>query len=49
MLEKMYRIAWSCNQTVSHGEFCLTREQAEAWIEYLAKSHPDMSHWIEEA
>lgn len=49
MLEEMYRIAWLCYQTVSNGEYCLTRKQAEAWIEHLDKSHPGISHWIEEA
>jgi len=45
----MYRICWSHALTSGHGEFCLTKEQAEAWIERLTKAHPDMNHWIEEA
>ena len=49
MLEKMCRIAWMCNQISGHGDYCLTRKQAEAWIERLTKAHPDMNHWIEEA
>jgi hypothetical protein len=48
MLEKMFRIAWSSQLTSGHGEYCLTKNMANAWILYLKESHPDICHWIEE-
>lgn len=44
-----YRIAWRIINTdvTGHGEYCLTKEMAEIWLEDL-KNHTDMVHWIEE-
>ena len=45
----MYRIAWKSLYTgfESHGEWCLSREVAEAWMEHLKKGDPMLCHWIE--
>jgi hypothetical protein len=44
-----YRIAWREYETgaTGHGEYCLTMDQAVAWIADLEKRHPNMKHWIE--
>jgi len=49
MLEKMYRIVWSTNTLhTGNGEYCLSLEVAQAWVERMKRKYPDMRHWIEE-
>ena len=45
----MYRIAYQVLSTgvSGHGDFCLTKEDAETWIERLNNDYPDINHWIE--
>lgn len=52
----MYRIAWNVVETgfKGHGEYCLTHEQAQAYLDNLkdrhgATSEVPMEHWIEES
>ena len=45
----MYRISWSNANSSGHGEGCLTKEVAEAWVVWLSEKYPEMSHWIEDA
>lgn len=46
----MYRISYQVLSTgfSGHGDFCLTKEDAESWIERLNKEYPDINHWIED-
>jgi len=45
----MYRIIWSMpNGQSGCGECYLTLELGQAWLEYLTKKYPDMSHTLEE-
>ena len=49
MPEKMYRIAWSTStRETGNGEYCLSLEVAQAWVEHMKTKYPDMCHWIEE-
>ena len=45
-----YRIAWQVLSTgfSGNGSFCLTKEEAEAWITKLNTEYLDINHWIEE-
>jgi len=44
----MYRIMWSMpNGDSGHGEYCLTLEAGQSWIEYLRTKYPDMQHWLD--
>jgi len=45
----MYRIAYQVLSTglSGNGDFCLTKEDAESWIQHLNKEYPDINHWIE--
>lgn len=44
----MYRIVWQeVNGFTGGGDYVLTLEAAQAWLEDLTKRHPDMRHWIE--
>jgi hypothetical protein len=45
----MYRIMWSMpNGDSGHGEYCLSLEEGQAWLNYLARKYPDMKHWLDE-
>lgn len=45
----LYRIAWRelNSGATGNGEYILTKEVAEQWLEDLQKKHLDMKHWIE--
>ena len=45
-----FRIAWKDNETgkEGHGEYCLTRETADAWVREMGAKYPNMDHWVEE-
>ena len=45
----MYRIAWICKTTLfsGHGEYCLTRANAEEAIQQLNYIYKNIDHWIE--
>jgi hypothetical protein len=34
------------NGYYGQGQYVLTKPQAEAWIAYLVKKHPEVHHWI---
>ena len=44
----LYRIAWTISATgqEGHGEYCLTREIAQAWLDHLATEYPDIQHQL---
>jgi hypothetical protein len=46
----MFRIAWKVRSTgyAGNGDYCLTKDSAEAWITDLNEKYPEMDHWIEE-
>jgi len=45
----MYRIMWSMpNGDSGHGDYCLSLEEGQAWIERMTKMYPDMKHWLDE-
>jgi len=45
----MYRISWiSENGTSGSGQYCLTLEQANSWVETLIEKYPYMQHWVED-
>ena len=49
MPEKMYRIAWSTSTwETGNGEYCLSLEVAQDWVNRMKTKYPDMRHWIEE-
>jgi hypothetical protein len=42
-----FAIAWKMpNGYYGQGQYVLTKPQAEAWIAYLVKKHPEVHHWI---
>jgi hypothetical protein len=44
----MYRVMWrDIDGKSNHGEYCLSLEEGQAWIDYLRKKHPDMKHWLQ--
>lgn len=45
----MYRIAWVSKSTnhSSHGEYCLTYEEAHEYATIYNKEHRDIYHWPE--
>jgi len=43
----LYRIAWISAGQEGHGEYCLTYEIAQAWLNYLATEYPDIQHQIQ--
>ena len=45
-----YRISWKCTHTglTGHGDYCLTKEEADAWIANMNSKHPNDQHWIED-
>ena len=45
-----YRIAWKSliNDFTGRGDFCLTKQEADAWIIDLNSKFPDLQHWIED-
>ena len=46
----LYRIAWQVLSTgfSGHGQYCMSKECAEANVVKLNLAHPDVNHWIEE-
>ena len=43
----LYRIAWiSATGQEGHGEYCLSYEIAQAWLDYLATEYPDIQHQL---
>jgi len=48
MSDPLYRISWvSVNGLTGHGEYCLTRDIAQEWVDTLNKNYPDMTHNIQ--
>jgi hypothetical protein len=46
--QKMYRIVWQMpNGFTGNGEYVLTLELAQAWLEDLTRQYPYIQHWIE--
>ena len=48
--ELVYRIAWKYlnNEISGHGEYCMTRELADMWLENLNSHYKNtMTHWME--
>jgi len=45
----MYRICWKSliTGTTGNGEYILTCNDAEEWINTLTKMYPYIEHWIE--
>ena len=46
----MYRIAWQVLSTgvSGNGDYCLMKEDADAWIANLNAKYPDINHWVED-
>jgi len=48
MISPLYRIAWQMtNGSKGQGQYCLTLEAGQSWIQYLKQEYPDMEHWLE--
>jgi hypothetical protein len=44
----LYRISWTDpNGNAGHGEYSLSLELAQNWIDHLEKKYPTMRHWME--
>jgi len=45
-----YRIAWQVLSTgfSGNGSFCLTKEEADAWVTSMNAKFPDINHWVED-
>lgn len=50
MAERKWRIAWRVDATgqEGHGGYCLTKEEAEYWIEDLQSLHSSITYWSEQ-
>lgn len=44
----MYRICWKASDNSSgNGEYCLTFDNATAWVTKMNEKYPDIKHWME--
>ena len=44
----MFRIAWRTETGLTgNGDYILTMDLANAWIQHLRKEYPYMYHWVE--
>jgi len=47
-MTELYRIEWRMLTTDynGHGDYCLTFEEAQVWIETMNTKYRDMHHWM---
>ena len=45
-----YRIVWIIHTTgyTGHGDYCLSKEEADEYVVRLNRDYPDMNHWFEQ-
>jgi hypothetical protein len=48
-MDVKYRIAWKSldSDFTGHGDYCLSKDEADAWILKLNSKYPELEHWVE--